>query len=937
MAELIAGVQKTRLTLNGDVVLVGRHSEDGSFTPDIDLAAFEGGRTVSRRHARIFRRDGQWVLKVESTTTNATVIGGRVLTTGEEAVLKDGDELLLGKVPLIFRAGVEAPAPNPEATLVGATQATAELRAEGRTFPLSVAEGRQLSLGRHSDDRAYRPDIDLGDLTGGKTVSRRHGLLYRRGDQWLLKVEAAVTNPTILNGTQLALGQEAELKDNDQLQLGRVVVTFHQLPSIPSVGPELIELSVDPIQVTTEAGQEIRTTVTIINHTGHVEWFTVAVEGIPAEWYKVYLPDGTLADPPRVQLFHTPAHTASPAPDAIGKLRIYFKPPKDCQSWAGVHQLVISATTQGTPQMRCATSARLVINRFESLEASIEPDSVPRASGQFRIKLHNHGNDVTTVTIETAGDGLAYAWDRPQTQLSNCASDELALKVRVLKRHWLGPPRDYPFGLTLHAGTQKDELFGHLLCQPRIPWWLQTLYGRVAPLLFPILFVIALVGAAFLLLRPPEIKTFKADPAVVTVGTPVSLSWQIDRAKSVSIDPSSGNEQLKPDTGKLSVQPTATTKYTLTARNLVGISSSRSVDVVVNPAPVKPQILVFTAAPTIIAKEGDPVTLNWKVQGATKVTITPAGEIPDVSAGQATVHPKDKSTVYTLTATNEAGSTTQTVTITINPPTIVAFTANPDTNVVAGSPVKLSWTAQNFTRLTIKASNGNVANGKPDIDLPPDATNLIVNPTQNTQYTLTAANAGGTDVKTVDVTITPVTITYFRADPPTIPKGQSAQLTWNVVGATSITIQPDVGPVAPGQTSVPVAPQKTTEYTLTASAGGQQKQAKTTVTVGLGPVKIDFINAASTTITRGDSTILAFSVQNAKQIIIKGSDGSVPLNTAVSQPSYQGNVTVSPTKTTIYILTASNDSGPQSQSVTVTVVNPTPTPAPPPPTPKPGG
>ncbi len=939
MAELIAGTEKTRLVLTGDTALVGRHSEDGSFTPDIDLGGLEGGRTVSRRHAHIFRRDGQWFLKVESTTTNATLVGGRTLATGEEVALNDGDEILLGKVPLIFKVGVEAPPPNPDATMVGAVEATAELRCDGRVFPLAAQEGRQLRLGRHSDDRTYHPDIDLGDLPSGRTVSRRHGLLYHHGDQWFLKVEAEVTNPTLLNGTKLNLGQEVPLEDGNTLQLGRVVVTFHQLKRIPTVGPEQIELIVEPTQVTTDPGHEIRTVVTVINHTGHVDWFRVEVEGLPANWYKILLPDGSEARPAQVRLFHTPAHAATPSPDAVGQLRIYFNPPHDCQSWAGVHQFVVSATTQGEPQMRRATTGQLTVTRFEDFQISMEPEAYPRPRGEFTVNLHNAGNDVTTAVIETIGEGLAITCDRQQVQLSNCAKDQIKVDVRVLRRHWLGREREYTFAVKVQAGTEKEQVIGQLVCQPRIPFWLQTLFQRVQGLMVPVFMLLALAGLAFAFLRPPDVKDFKADPARVIVGTPVTLSWAIDRAKSVSIDPSSGGEQLQTESGKLQVVPTTTTRYTLTARNLVGIASSRTVNVDVLPAPKVPQIVSFVASPEHIRKEGEAVTLTWKTDGATKVTIDPADEVKDPQpSGEATVHPSKSNTVYKLTATNEAGDVVATKTIVIDPPQVMTFSASPE-SVVQGSEVRLRWTAQNFTRLTIKASKGEIAPQKQEVDVPPDATEQIVHPLEDTEYTITATNAGGTDVKTVKVTVAPMQIAFFRAEPSSIARGEQAMLSWNVVGATSITIQPGVGAVGPGQTSALVKPDMTTEYTLTATgAGNKQLQAKATVTVGLGAVSVDVFGPPAVTITKGESVTLTYTVQNAKSITLRGTDGS-SRTLAVGNPTSQGNITVSPSKTTTYTLTAVNDSGSKAASATVTVVAPTPTPAPAPapPPPKPGG
>ncbi len=928
MAELVAA-DRTHLALPSDNVLIGRHSEDGTFHPDIDLAGLEGGRTVSRRHARLVQRNGRWFLQVEPNVTNPTAVAGRPLAAGQEAELNDGDEIQLGRVTLTFRAD---PPPNPEATVIGAVEPTAELRAEGFTYPLSAPEGRELTVGRHSEDRSYRPDIDLGDLPGGRTVSRRHALLFRRDDRWFLRVEDAVTNPTLLNGAPLAPGQDIALDDGAHLQFGRVAATFHQLKTIATVGDDLVELHVEPLQAAVQPGAEVQYRLTIINHTGHVDWFQVAIEGIPESWYQIHLPDGPSALPCQVRLFHTPAHTAAPAADAVAQLRLFVRPPRDCQSWAGVHPFVISATTQGEPQVRRVATCQVTVGRFDNLIMDLAPEEATGTYATYLLTLDNQGNDLTPVAIEVTGEGLNTEIERTQVALGNCAKDQIKIGARVKHRHWLGYYRDYTLRVKIVYHEEHETRASRLSVPPRIPIWLQETVRRIQPLIAPILTLLVLVGLAFAFLRPPDIKTFTAVPSVVAVGTPVTLSWNVDRAANATLDPPVGNGgQLAVPEGKATVIPTATTRFVLTARNLVGIGSSRPVDVQVNHPP---QILAFTVSADHISKEGDPVTLSWKTDGASKVTIQPDDEIKNPpSSGEATVHPSKGTTVYTLIAANNAGSVQATKTIIIDPPVISAFSATPD-SVVQGGEVRLRWTAQNFTHLTIKANKGDVSPGKPEVTVPTDATEQIVKPLEDTQYTLTASNAGGSVSKTVTVSVSPMQIAFFKAEPGAISKGEQTMLSWSVTGASSIQIQPGVGAVSPGQTSVLVKPDQTTEYTLTVvGATGKQLQAKTTVTVGPGAVKIDFFTAAPATINKGDQATLTFSVQNAKHITIKGSDGKVVRDQDVTQTTVQGSVSVSPTTTTTYTLTATNDQGPTAQPATVTVQSPTPTPAP---TPTPG-
>jgi PKD repeat protein len=604
----------------------------------------------------------------------------------------------------------------------------------------------------------------------------------------------------------------------------------------------------------------------------------------------------------------------------VAQLKVVFCPPRDSQSRAGLHPIYLSVTTQGEPQMRRMTAAQLTIERFEKLEATLEPEEIAKPKGEFQLDLHNSGNEGAVVSLEIDGDGLVYQSDRQQVEVNNGAWDRIRVVAKVKRRHWLGTDRQYSFSVTAAAGEERVVRRGRLACPPRIPLWLQGAYRRIQSVLVPIMILIALLGGAFAFARPPDIKDFKAEPSSVILGEPVTLSWSLERASGVTIEPASGTEQLGIRTGTLTVTPTASLKYTLAARNWVGIPSSRSVNVEVKPAPVLPKIKAFTASPERLKKEGEAVTLRWETEDASKVAIEPADEVKDPkTSGEAIVHPSKNNVTYKLTATNAAGSGEATKTILIDAPQVASFVASPDT-VSAGGEVKLRWSALGATKIAVKANKGEVAQGKQELELQPTATDLAVRPLEETEYTLTATNAGGSDAKTVTVKVKATGIAFFRAEPASIAKGEAAMLTWKVDGATAITIQPGVGAVDPEQTSALVKPTEDTEYTLTATgADGKQVQKKAKVTVGLGPVKIDFFSAAPTSIAKGEQAILTYSVQNAKRIVITASDGTVVRSVSVSQPSVKQSVNVAPDKTTIYTLTASNDSGESALPATVQV------------------
>ena len=70
----------------------------------------------------------------------------------------------------------------------------------------------------------------------------------------------------------------------------------------------------------------------------------------------------------------------------------------------------------------------------------------------------------------------------------------------------------------------------------------------------------------------------------------------------------------------------------------------------------------------------------------------------------------------------------------------------------------------------------------------------------------------------------------LRANPATIDKGQSSTLTWSSTNATSLTLAPGVGSIAP-EGSTQVSPTESTTYTITATGPGGDTEETVRVTV----------------------------------------------------------------------------------------------------------
>ena len=82
---------------------IGRWDADGGVFPDVDLDSDDPEAKVSRRHARISLREGQYRIEDLGSTNGTFINRGHRLAPGDSQPLKDGDEIIVGKTFLRFR------------------------------------------------------------------------------------------------------------------------------------------------------------------------------------------------------------------------------------------------------------------------------------------------------------------------------------------------------------------------------------------------------------------------------------------------------------------------------------------------------------------------------------------------------------------------------------------------------------------------------------------------------------------------------------------------------------------------------------------------------------------------------------------------------------------------------------------------------------------
>ena len=435
--------------------------------------------------------------------------------------------------------------------------------------------------------------------------------------------------------------------------------------------------------------------------------------------------------------------------------------------------------------------------------------------------------------------------------------------------------------------------------------------------------------------RLPRVVKFSASPSYINIGDASILSWEVENASSVSIDPGIPSAS---STGMDKVVPMVTTTYRLTATNGSGTTTATTVVTMgatgaTTPAPSStsgnPVITSFTASPPSI-HAGDAAVLNWITSGATGATISGIGNVA-VSGNQA-VYPT-ATTTYILEATNSYNSTAASATVGVvlastppssaSLPVILSFTGGISS---ATGLVTLNWSTLNATSATI--SDG--------IRLQPVNTSGSVTfggYTGSTTFTLTTNNSYGSSNAATTVVIS-------GGSTPPAPAGSlptilsftgsaSAEtgwvtLSWSTLNAASATISDGIRS-QPVNTSGSVTLGGYiggTTFTLTANNSYGSSTATTTVVVTgrtappepTGSIPTASLSVSPSRIAPGGEATLSWVTSGATYSYI--SDGA---NTMVlGSPS--GSIAVAPTTTTTYALTARNVFGTNyaSQIVTVT-------------------
>lgn len=241
-----------------------------------------------------------------------------------------------------------------------------------------------------------------------------------------------------------------------------------------------------------------------------------------------------------------------------------------------------------------------------------------------------------------------------------------------------------------------------------------------------------------------EIVNFDASDTSIQDGDDTTLEWETNNCDHAKIS----NIGIVPLDGDETVSPNEDTSYTLTAYNSDGSYVTESLTIYVDEEEDEDECEIdsFTASNTYITR-GDSSTLKWKTSHCDDVRISSIGDVDD--DGSETVHPYS-TTTYTLRASGDNGSDTDTIRITVSgggdyPPL-------PNANVITTVATNINQTSAQLNGLVTSSGFNNMV------------TYFEYGTTINLGLRTAARPIpGNTNISDYVYNLSPKTIYYFRA------------------------------------------------------------------------------------------------------------------------------------------------------------------------------
>ena len=295
-----------------------------------------------------------------------------------------------------------------------------------------------------------------------------------------------------------------------------------------------------------------------------------------------------------------------------------------------------------------------------------------------------------------------------------------------------------------------------------------------------------------------------------------------------------------------------------------------------NTPPAAPIIESFEVGPEHLEAPGD-VTLTWATEGARSLELLQGTEPVDLEgldlAQGSIVLAVSESTTFTLEAKNAGGSATASRDVTVDAlqgPVIAAFDGPTYAELSAEgeATVELSWAGvERADTLRLEAEG----RGPIELDAAAPAGSLEVRITEDTTFTLVAANQADEASRSVTVLVAhlPV-IEIFEADRLLVGSGEAAAVHWVSAGAAYVELWQDElrlleeGPSQGSEVVTFVAP-STLELRATNVVG---TTVTATLEIDVGPPWIDEVLSSADVLWLGESIGLSWETLGGSSLDI---------------------------------------------------------------------
>lgn len=299
----------------------------------------------------------------------------------------------------------------------------------------------------------------------------------------------------------------------------------------------------------------------------------------------------------------------------------------------------------------------------------------------------------------------------------------------------------------------------------------------------------------------------------------------------------------------------------------------------------------FDASPEIIGSGGSSV-LNWEVSGANNITIEP-GIGPVSSNGSMSVSPLE-TTTYKLIANDKGNEKVALCTVTVNngsqePLLISSFDASPDT-IISGESAILNWHVSGVSNVTIE----------PDIGVVEPTGTLNVSPTDTTTYKLTASNGEKEDASYCTVAVEENAASSENVSASNLPSMEESLTSQESSSTKENPASEDNQASNDNEVSNDNEASKENQASQESQTSQNDSALQENQTSKESLPSISSFNANPDTIEEGESSKLVWRVSGASKVSIKPGIGTVGLT---------GSQSLSPSKTTTYTLTATNEFG----------------------------